>query len=246
MSSQNLKFLLWKKRLKSTEDSKISAFGDLEDEISNLKVENQNLQQQLSNVGPKEATTIANLESRLSNALAQLDLIDEYDSFDSAELSQLQEDLASANSKIIGLEEKLKISENSGVNSVIVLEDELASLKNENTRLKAQVSNHQTSGQGFSDNGSERIAQLESQLEKAINEIENLSSDQSGLSDAELELSIAQQAIEQLTNTLDQRERAHNELTNELNLAFQKIEELQSGRGKLLLMMLLRQIIWLK
>ena len=51
----------------------------------------------------------------------------------------------------------------------------------------------------------------------------------SGISDAELELAIAQEAVKELTKSLDDRSLAVNQLTQELNNALERIEVLSQN-----------------
>ena len=231
------------KQLSESEYSEIQALAEMEDELSALKNANASFKKDYSSVSSTDAQTIARLENELSKAVAQLNMLEATDSNDE---------------QIAVLERRLKDSEFAGTQALLVLEEELAELKNDNISLKNQLSsigpksvniaelqdendrlsdqlvllNNQLAESKRKSAGAdaERVRQLELQLENAIAQIDNLPTDQPNFSDAELELTMAQQAIEELTKSLDSRDRDKADLTNQLNSAMEKIALLEANR----------------
>jgi chromosome segregation ATPase len=200
---------------------------------------------------------------------------------------QLIDDLKVAQIEIQTLEKQLSLSESGGINSLVVLEEELAELKNENIDLKNELATigpreaetiarledklskavarlntlRNDEGQDFllaelqDDNDrlteelesltqqlrntdsptdtsvadSDKIAQLENQLEKAIEQIDMLSTDDTPITAVEMELTMAQQTIDELSDSLNQRDLENKEMSAKLDQAFAQIDSLRAG-----------------
>ena len=63
-----------------------------------------------------------------------------------------------------------------------------------------------------------KVAQLEKQLQNAMAQISRMEQDGDPLSDAEMELIMAKETIDSLTESLDARESAQSELQEKLKL----------------------------
>ncbi len=181
------------RRLLDAERVSIGALSDLEDEIASLKSENSELKMEISSLGPQEAQTIAQLEQKLAQALN--------------ELNSLQQN------EVMGTQ-------------LAMLEEDNDRLSEELNLLRSQMNAPNTlSSTASADKG--RADELEKQLQAALTRISDFEASSDILASADAELAMANQMIDNLTQSLEARDAAKTELEQKLNLAFERIENLQ-------------------
>jgi chromosome segregation ATPase len=188
---------------------------------------------------------IQSLERRLLDAErvsigALSDLEDEMSGL-KAENSELKTELASIGPNdaqtIAQLEAKLADAARrlNAMEGGEVLSTELAMLEEDNDRLTEEIAflRSQLDASGSLSTGasqdSGRVAQLEEQLKNALFRISQMEVGGDPLSDAEMELVLAKETINSLTESLDARDRAQYELEQKLSFAFERIDALQQG-----------------
>jgi len=118
------------------------------------------------------------------------------------------------------------------------LSTEIAMLEEDNDRLSEELEFLRSQMDAPTSPGSDAsgdkalVAELEQKLENALAQISRMEQGGDSSSDAEMELILAKETINSLTESLDKRESAQYELEQKLKLAFDRIDSLQKPRSE--------------
>ena len=205
-------------QLGDAEEIGIGSLVELEQELAKSRTENQELADQLEELQLTKEKTIELLERELANAVSQLDNI---------EIREPSEDL-------------IKLREQN--------QDLLKKLNEKNLRNQSQPSNNtgaQLASQQSESAADPAIAELERQLNEALEQLANLENQRPGgnqridsdtnseaLVKLEQELANAEGTVTKLQDQLSVQNDKANELIEELSLATQKIAAMEAMRNR--------------
>jgi chromosome segregation ATPase len=243
-------------KMKESDEEK----ANLKEEMENLETEIAVLRNTKAGegvAGMQKATQLAenlqvaqaeiqSLERRLLDAervsIGSLSELEDEMAFLKSENSELKSELATIGpgdaETIARLESKLSkaVQRLNSMEGGDALSTEIAMLEEDNDRLseeiaflRSQMEEPDSLNAGVSEDRA-KVAQLEKQLQNAMVQISRMEQDGDPLSDAEMELIMAKETIDSLTESLNSKDLAQSELQEKLEIAFQRINALQAGQ----------------
>ena len=186
------------KRSAMVEDNEVLSLIDLEEELAEEKLQNQQLQQQLSKKSIGRSKTIEILENELATVLQKLDEIEGKDDMRNEQIAELEEEILKTKSTL-EIESAKDSFDDEQIAIVSQLEDQLVISQN-------------------------RLEEIENMSKSASDQ----TLDQQLLGKIEAELFAAEQTIETLQVSLDSQDAKRLKLQTQLDEAIDKLDSIAS------------------
>jgi chromosome segregation ATPase len=200
----------------------------LAENLQVAQAEIQSLERRLLDAERVGISALSELEDEMSGLKAEnSELKNELASIgpnDAQTIAQLEAKLADAARRLNQMEGGEALS-----TEIAMLEEDNDRLNEELVFLRSQMDALSSSSTSSEDKA--RVVQLEGQLKTALSRISQMEQGDDAFSDADMELVMAKETINSLTESLNARETAQYELEQKLKLAFDRIDSLQKPQS---------------